>query len=209
MLWEICNELLLNIRTRSEQQLVSKGKENNAKRPWWRGPRYDKAKYDDNNVYATPDYWYIYKIFRILNPGNSDIIYDIGSGKGRFLCVAARKRIKKCVGIELFESLSEIAKQNACRLRRRKAPIDIFCMDASVADYSDGTIFFMFNPFGKDTLRDTLKNIERSIIKNHRKIVIVYYNDVHKDILESLGWLSNYYSFNTFISGLNVSFWRN
>jgi hypothetical protein len=45
------------------------------------------------------------------------------------------------------------------KLRGRKAPIEIVCGDASTADLGEGMIYFMFNPFGADTMGDTLENI--------------------------------------------------
>jgi precorrin-6B methylase 2 len=87
------------------------------------------------------------------------VFYDIGSGMGRIVCAAARKRLRKCTGVEMSEPLCQIARCNAMKLRGRKAPIEIVCGDAPTADLGEGTIYFMFDPFGADTIRDTLENI--------------------------------------------------
>ena len=87
------------------------------------------------------------------------MFYDIGSGMGRIVCAVARKRLRKGIGMELSEPLCQIARRNAMKLRGRKAPIEMVCGDASTADLREGTIYFMFNPFGADTMRDTPENI--------------------------------------------------
>lgn len=164
--------------------------------------------YDDGIVYASPDYWYVYRIARMLKPGPEDVFYDLGSGKGRILCVMARKCLQKCVGVELFEPLCETARRNAERLRGRKSSVEVTCEDAAKADVSDGTIYFMFNPFGPETMRDVLGNIESSLSKNPRHITIVYHNAVYEAVLEESSWLERYQSFQT-VSGMRTSFWRN
>jgi predicted RNA methylase len=138
----------------------------------------------------------------------NEVFYDLGSGKGRILCVMARRPFKKVVGVELLESLCEVAKRNAIHMRGRKAPIEIYCEDAARADLSDGTVYCMFNPFGITTLREVIEHIKSSLSTNPRGITIVYYNAVHEDILRSCEWLQMSYVFHT-ATGRRVSFWRN
>lgn len=202
--WTKCNEWLLGIRTEpvsSHKQVHSSGT------PWWRGDHSKNAKHDDNFHYATIDYWNVRKIVRALKPGPDDVFYDIGSGMGRILCVMARHPLRKCVGVELSEPLCQIARRNAPKLRGRKAPIEIVCADAATADLADGTIYFMFNPFGPETLRDTLENIRNSLSKKPRPIRVVYYNSVHESVLETVGWLEKVRQFDSF-GGLRITFWK-
>jgi H2-forming N5,N10-methylenetetrahydromethanopterin dehydrogenase-like enzyme len=127
---------------------------------------------------------------------------------GRIVCDVARKRVRKCVGVELYEPLCEIAQRNSTRLRGKKSPIEIVCDDAARADLSQGTIYFMFNPFGAETMRDVIANIHESLSENPRAITICYYNAMYEPILAHGGWLEMYYNFTT-AGGLRVSFWRN
>jgi len=127
---------------------------------------------------------------------------------GRVLSVLVLRNIRKCVGIELFEDLDEIARSNALRSRGRKAPIEIICADAAMTDLSEGTIYFMCNPFGIETLRDVLGNIRKSISQGPRRIKIVYYNSVHEALFQSCEWLEKFDSFDTF-TRRRVTFWRN
>ena len=206
-IWTKYNELVLNINTTPDFPLDSIV---NADGAHLRGEFSDKSKHNDNIRYESPDYWCIRKIARILRACDeaNTVFYDLGSGKGRILCVMAQNPFKKVVGVELFEKLCEIAKQNAICMRGRKAPIEIICGDAALTDLSEGTVYFMFHPFGPDTLRDVIVNIKNSLLRNPRRIIIVYYNAIHEDILKSCEWLQMFYLFYT-ATGRRVSFWRN
>ena len=205
-MWTKCNEFVLNIQT--EPPRDSTAISSDPTKRWWRGEFSAKAAHDDNYNYACPDYWYVRKIVKVASPSPTDVVYDVGSGMGRILCVFARQRVRKCVGVELFEPLCEIARKNADRLRGRKSPIEIICDDAARVDMSDGTIYLMFNPFGPETMRDVIENVQRSLSTNPRAITIVYYNALYESVLEVGSWLERYYDFHT-AGGLRVSFWKN
>src|SRR5258708_3924112 len=107
-IWTKCNELALNIETMAQSTATNEG--SNPKRPWYRAECSPRAKHDDGTCYHSPNYWFVYKAMRALTPGPDDVFYDLGAGKGRIVCVMSRKRVRKCVGIELFESLCETAR---------------------------------------------------------------------------------------------------
>lgn len=198
--WTRLNERLLNISTLDATE--------QGERPGgWRGRSDAECEHRDNHAYATPDYYYVRKIVNRLAPRDSDVVYDIGSGMGRFLCVMGRKKVKKCVGLEVLPELCEASRANAARLRGRQSPIEIRCEDASRADVSDGTIYFLFNPFGPKTMADVLSNIEASLARNPRPLQIVSYNDRCRDVFEARSWLRPAYSFSTW-NGLSVRFYH-
>jgi predicted RNA methylase len=206
-IWTKMNELFLNIDTIADSPLNGSVYTDNSSSL---GGYSEKAKYHDNVRYESPDYWCIRKVRKILKSGTeaNEVFYDLGSGKGRVLCVMAQRPFMRVVGVELFENLCEVARQNALHMRWRKAPIEIFCADAAQTDLSDGTDYFMFNPFGVDTMREVITNIKNSLIISPSRITIVYYNAVHEDILKSCEWLQMFYFFHT-ATGRRVSFWKN
>ena len=202
--WTTANERILNIRTTDSYfrtGLTGTGVS------WWRGQRCDVSLHDDNYAYATMDYWYIYKARKILELRSDDVFYDIGCGKGRAICVFARVRMRRCVGVELLQPLCQEAERNAGDLRGRKTPITVVCSDASTADLSDGTVYFLFNPFGEKTMEQVLRNIERSLRTNPRTIRIAYHNSQHEHLLDGCAWLERHYSYRT-AGGLGVRFWK-
>lgn len=204
--WIKGNELALRIHTdRPDESTTARG---NSEPGLQTAEGYPQPKYSDSLNYHSPDYWCLYKVARMLKPEPDDVFYDIGCGMGRVLCVLARTNIRKCVGIELKKDLCELARSNALHLRGRKAQIEIIYADAAVADLSEGTLYFMYNPFGVETLRDVLENIRESLSQNPRNIKIVYYNSVHEALFQSCNWLEQFDFFYTF-TRRRVTFWRN
>lgn len=201
--WTQMNEIVLGVHT---MPLISGEAVQNPARAWWRGEPSKHARHDDNCHYATIDYWNVRRVLRFLDLKDTDVFVDIGCGMGRIVCMAARLPLRKCIGIELSESLCAIARRNASNLRGRRSPVEIRCCDAATADVVDGTVYFMFNPFGPETLGDTLENIRRSVCEQPRPIRIVYYNAVHESLLESMRWLKRGCGLKS-IGGLAVGVW--
>jgi SAM-dependent methyltransferase len=162
---------------------------------------------DDGSGYESPDYANLRKIIAFVDPKPHDVVFDLGSGMGRVLCLFARRKLKGCVGIELYPSLCEVAERNAQTLRGRVSLIEVRQGDVAQADFTDGTIFFLFNPFGAETLRAALKQINASRRKAPREIKLIYYKDLHANVLEDCSWLEKFNEMKTF-SGIRVSFWR-
>ena len=203
-MWTLFNERLLNIET--GQSASGPGARQGL--PDFRGIYTDHAVNKDNRDYVASDYHNIGRMMRILAPGRDDVFYDIGCGKGRILCVAARLRLKRVVGVELFEELCTVARHNAECLRGRKTPIDVICVDATKIDYSDGTVFMLYYPFGELTMRAVIKSIRESFYKNPRNIRIGYYESPCEHILAEESWLEKFASFRT-VGGNEIGFWRN
>jgi hypothetical protein len=93
-------------------------------------------------------------------------------------------------------------------MRRRKTPIEIRCEDATIADLWDGTIFFMYNPFGPATLKRVLDNIGRSLERNRRMVRIVYYNPVFKELSHEYKWIRPMPGLRTVIGRQEIAFWQ-
>jgi SAM-dependent methyltransferase len=140
----------------------------------------------DATRYEAVPYWLLRRIVRIVSYGPEDVFFDIGCGKGRAIALFSRCKIKKCVGIEIDPALARVAMQNADKLRDRIAPIEIRVQNAIDSDYSSGTIYFLFNPFGAATLSDVLTKIQESLDKQPRKICIIYYNPLHLNLLQTV-----------------------
>lgn len=196
-MWEKTNDFYLGIKTSADA---------NHKLSFKKASEHSKHK--DGVYYQGADYRNIRRVIRILNPARNDFVYDIGSGMGRVVCIFARRPLRSVVGIELDPFLCEIARTNAVRLRGKRSPIDIRCEDAAVADLSDGTIYFLYNPFAIETMRDMLDNIEHSMAKKPRKIRIVYYTTVlEEEYLKRSCW-HRYHELGT-LTRRRITFWRN
>ena len=147
------------------------------------------SSFSDNEPYETISYWLVRRTFKPLTVEASDVFYDIGCGMGRWVCWYATKPIKKSVGIELNEEVAAIAQRNARSLKGQIAPIEIQVQDAATVDYSEGTIFLLYNPFGAQTLAAVLAKIHESLATHPRRVRIAYLNPVFEDVLQDCGWL--------------------
>lgn len=116
-----------------------------------------------NHPYEPMHYEALDVVSRRLFLNASDVLYDLGCGKGRITCYFATKAIKKAGGVEYDPALAEAARANAANLIGRRAPISILTGDAAEQDYTDATVIFMFSPFGPAVMRrvlDRLKGME-------------------------------------------------
>ncbi len=145
--------------------------------------------YDDASPYAATSYSRLKKMINYLKLSKEDTFIDLGCGAGRPVFLVGTQRLKKVIGIEIRKELVDIAKRNLGNLKLNNTPIEIINTDASAFDVKEGTVFFMFNPFGEKTFTKVIENIKKSLVTNPRKVSIVYYCPVYKDLLDSQDWL--------------------
>ena len=172
------------------------------------------TSFGDADEYQVVDYLLLRRYMEPVRAGPDDVLIDIGCGMGRVLCVFARTRLRKCIGIEFGEELASIAKRNALSLRGRRAPIEIRVGDAAKADYSEGTIFWIYNPFGERTMHAVLSRLGQSLSTSPRRIQIVYVNPVCEAVFRQFSWLTctrvrNFPLYHSGAEGAKVSYWTN
>src|SRR4051812_31613737 len=91
-------------------------------------------------IHYTPlPYNMVMRMLRVLAPNQNDVLVDVGSGKGRVVCCAARLNMKKVVGVELDEALVSEARQNLLHLRGRKSEAEIVHVSAENYKFDDAT----------------------------------------------------------------------
>jgi SAM-dependent methyltransferase len=114
---------------------------------------------------------------------------DLGSGKGRALLVASEFPFVEIVGVELSRELHLIAQENVRRFRpahQRATKFRLSCMDATQYDFgTKALVLFLYNPFGRDTLRTVLANLEASLEATPRQAFLVYLNPRFEALLRS------------------------
>lgn len=118
-----------------------------------------------------------------------DAVTDLGCGCGRALAVFARRPLRYCRGVEFDRGAASVARINASRLRGRCAPIDVVTADVADYPFTDETLVYLFNPFGPQTLRAVLANLQRSLQATPRRLRLCYYNPKHREVIQAAGWL--------------------
>ncbi|MER3524728.1 MAG: hypothetical protein C4326_11905 [Ignavibacteria bacterium] len=164
----------------------------------------------DASHYATMRYATINRILDHLRLRPDDVFIDVGSGKGRVLCCAARSIVREVVGVEIVPEFCRIAERNAQRMRGRKSPIRVYNVNAQQCDYSRGTVVTLFNPFGADTLSAVMGRIEESLQAKPRPLRLAYANPEHDSVIRRLPWLECYdeWSKNNLRIEHSVTFYR-
>ena len=90
---------------------------------------------------------------------------------------------------EMDAKLVESANENIRSLRRQRAPIEVLGCAAEAADYSGVTAFYLFNPFGRDTMQAWLGRVEASHATVPRDVRIAYASPYWDEVLAARHWL--------------------
>jgi len=132
----------------------------------------------------------IFELRRWLKKLPQGIIYnaiDFGSGKGSVLISLSNSNIfNNVVGIEISQKLTAISEKN---VKLKKASnINVLTCDAIDTPFeliSNSNFFFFYNPFPFDVFEKVFKKIELSLEKERRQCVIMYFNPMYKNIIDS------------------------
>jgi SAM-dependent methyltransferase len=128
--------------------------------------------------YIPSGWFFARRMFRgcVITP--QDVFADLGSGQGRMVCMAARRQpFGRVVGVELVAEFNAVALENVGRMRPKLRCQEIELVTADVVEWAipdDLTYVYLFNPFGRDILREVLANICRSLDRHPRPLKLIY-----------------------------------
>ncbi len=167
---------------------------------------------DEHIFYGTHPYLTTRNVLKSLSLNEHDTFVDLGSGKGRVTCMAALWHLREVIGVDDDPDMCAIARRNAERMRGRISPIRIEQTPAQNFDYTCGTVFYMFNPFGPRTLSVILQKLNEGLAARPRNIRIIYATPAHENLLQQSGWLMQYSRWSSsthhFVDDV-ISFWTN
>lgn len=134
-------------------------------------------------IYMPASYDLLETVFGKLDISSFNHVIDIGSGKGRPLCVAAHLGVQKVTGIDFSKEFCEAAKFNLQKTQQSfpNLQFKIYNNDAFYFEIEDDVdCIFMFNPFDEIIMSGVIENIEISLENNPGKlpssILILYKN---------------------------------
>jgi len=121
------------------------------------------------------------------------VFIDFGSGKGRALFLAAQYPFARIVGVEFSPQLHEVARAN-CQTCRGPIAIDnrieLYCMDATKYELpAQPAVLFFFNPFDESVMRPIADQVQESLRRNPRHVLIVYFWPVARRLWDALDCL--------------------
>ncbi|HSN50862.1 MAG TPA: class I SAM-dependent methyltransferase [Bacteroidales bacterium] len=139
--------------------------------------------------YEASDHIFFRRLFEDVDwPFRESIFVDFGCGKGASLVYASGFQFKKLIGVEFSQQLSDTAARNLAKHSARiLKTIDYEIVNTDAGKYEvpeDADCFYFFNPFDAVILDRVLQNIVKSLEAKRRKILIVYMNAIHNDVLE-------------------------
>lgn len=142
-----------------------------------------------NDVYHSK-YSALAIIFRLIPITEKDVLVDVGCGKGRVINYWLSRKLKnKIIGLELDERIAantaaQFAGQNNVRIISGNAIHNI---------PEDGTIFYFYNPFSEEVVRQFEETMSRMFAG--KQIRIIYYNPKSVHVFQNGKWLIKYINF--------------
>ena len=147
-------------------------------------------------IYMPVSYNLLEEIFGELNEKSKIHFLDIGSGKGRAMCVAAQYGFSKVTGIDFSKEFCSAAEENLAVTKRKKTGLQykIINNDAFYFEIpNDVDCIFMFNPFDEIIMNGVAENILESFEMAPRTITLIYVNPQYKDELLAVGFKQIYH----------------
>jgi hypothetical protein len=117
-----------------------------------------------------------------FKPG--DVFFDLGSGLGQVVILTNLLASVISTGVEYEPAFCAYAGKIASDLNLDQ--VNFINIDARHADYSTGTVFFMYTPFEGKMLRDIIQKLHREAKK--RKIRIFSYGPCTREVAQE-EWL--------------------
>ena len=148
-------------------------------------------------IYMPVSYTLLEEIFEQLPATIRTHFLDMGSGKGRALCVAAQAGFKKVTGLDFSKSLCNAATENLNKTKEQIATFNfkVINNDAFYFEIPDDVdCIFFFNPFDEIIMSGVVNNIFISLKNNPRKLTILYVNPLHKELFLKAGFKETWYS---------------
>ncbi len=102
---------------------------------------------------------YVFDLIRHAELKSGDVLIDLGSGLGHVSLLAAICTPAQCIGIELEAAYVACAKKSALALN--VSNVTFIQQDARLADFANGTVFYLYTPFTGTILRDVLDRLKQ------------------------------------------------
>lgn len=129
------------------------------------------------------DYDVLRELFSRIRLRANDVIVDVGCGKGRVMNYLLSRGVKqKMIGVEINAKVAAFARSRL----RRYGQISILTGDIREVFPEEGTVFYLYNPFGEDTVEYLAGRLEQR--KKNERPLILYHNATHLEPFTKRGW---------------------
>jgi hypothetical protein len=144
--------------------------------PWEKDEADDFALVNNARYSPTPVRTIRQALEAILVQYEDFTFIDMGAGKGRVMLVASEFPFRRIIGVEFSRKLCDIAVQNIQRYTsstQRCKSLEVCCTDA--AEFiipEEPSVYYFYEPFTPLVAGRVFQNIEQSIYRRPRKILI-------------------------------------
>lgn len=162
-----------------------------------------------NHGYALTQKKAFDNIMKQLDINGNDSFIDIGCGKGGCLLYASKYPFKRIAGVEIEESLYEIAKKNFVNLKMPQ--VEIYKDNAvTFHKYNEFSVFFMFNPFDEDIYQKVIDVVLSTLTPDRKeeRVYIICYGATITDYIKSKGVVEQIHSYTDHVRETGVVIWR-
>ena len=151
-----------------------------ARRGGWTGGNAPATRVG-SNPFGAAHYYELDRIFRAVPIHPSDVLVDVGCGKGRVLGYWAGLG-NRCVGLELLEDVAEVAAQRMSR----HPNVQVKAGDALENLPADGTLYWLFTPFmDGEHGRSLMQRLSDLLLQMPSPPRLVIYRGRHIGVFES------------------------
>jgi SAM-dependent methyltransferase len=113
----------------------------------------------------------VFDLVEKLQLSAKDIFFDLGSGLGQEALLVNLLSGATTIGVEFEPAFCSYARE--CASNFNLSNVTFIQQDAREADFSKGTVYFMFTPFKGDFMKYVLEKLRRQSLQ--RKIKIITY----------------------------------
>jgi predicted RNA methylase len=111
----------------------------------------------------------VFELVEKCHPVKEDVFFDLGSGLGQVAILVNLLTGITTKGIEFEPAFCNYAR--ICAAELNLSNVTFTNADARKADYSDGTIFFMFTPFKGEIMQAVLAVLRKEAMQRRIKII--------------------------------------
>ena len=111
----------------------------------------------------------IFELVELSHFTKDDVFFDIGAGLGQVALLVNLLAGVAVKGIEFEPAFCDFAR--GCAAGLNLSNVTFINVDARKADYSEGTIFFMFTPFTGEILQDVLAILRKESLVRRIRII--------------------------------------